>query len=252
MSLAQWLLLVVICVPLALVIMNRLRMDLAALMMAALLGVLQFLGVGILGLAHAPQDAIKSRFGSEPASRRYVASPVHHDPRSGQERRHTLLARTSSNWVGAASGASSPLYGHHSISILFMNNLAAGALVLPSAMEVARRTGVKPSKLLIPVAYGSLLGGSATYFTTANIAVSDLLRIANPPQAPLHILDFTPTGGLIAIAGILFLAFFGKRLLPDHEPTAEQALARLTGSELEDLYQLGERLWEAHVAPESP
>ena len=100
-----------------------------------------------------------------------------------------------------------------------MNNLAAGALLLPSALEAARRTGIKPSKLLIPVAYGSLLGGVATYFTTANIIVSDLLTIAKPPQARLGMLDFTPTGGLIALAGIAFLALFGKRLLPDREPS---------------------------------
>jgi di/tricarboxylate transporter len=97
------------------------------------------------------------------------------------------------------------------------------------------------------VAYGSLLGGSATYFTTANIIMSDLLRIAHPAQAPLHILDFTPTGGLIALAGILYLGLFGSRLLPDREPAAEQAAARRTGLELEDLYQINERLWEARV-----
>ena len=110
-----------------------------------------------------------------------------------------------------------------------MNNLAAAALVLPGALEVSRRTGIRPSKLLIPVAYGSLLGGAATYFTTANIIVSDLLRIANPPQTPLHILDFTPTGGLIAMAGILFLGLFGKRLLPDRQPPAEPRPATQTG-----------------------
>jgi len=132
-----------------------------------------------------------------------------------------------------------------------MNNLAAGALLLPSAMEVSRRTGTRPSKLLIPVAYGSLLGGSATYFTTANIITSGLLPIANPPQNPLGILDFTPTGGLIALAGILFLYFWGAKLLPSREPTDEQAAARFTGSELEDIYQLGERLWFARLTESS-
>jgi di/tricarboxylate transporter len=101
------------------------------------------------------------------------------------------------------------------------------------------------------VAYGSLLGGAATYFTTANIIVSNLLLTAVPPQAPLHILDFTPTGGLIALAGIAFMAFVGRRLLPDRQPSAEQMVARRTGSELEDVYQLGERLWEVQVLPGS-
>jgi len=47
-----------------------------------------------------------------------------------------------------------------SCPVPFMNNVAAGALVLPIAMEAARRTHIYPSKLLIPVAYGSLLGGT--------------------------------------------------------------------------------------------
>jgi di/tricarboxylate transporter len=124
--------------------------------------------------------------------------------------------------------------------------------LLPSALEACRRTGIKPSKLLIPVAYGSLLGGVATYFTTANIIVSDLLAIARPPQARLNVLAFTPTGGLIAVAGILFLALLGRRLLPDREPSHAFHGMRPTGSDLEDLYQLGERLWEGVVQPGSP
>ena len=253
MSLSQLLLVAIICVPLALVILNRLRMDLAALVMAVSLGVLQLLGVGILGLANAPQEAVKAVSGlSQPVVVTLLALFIMTRglDKSGVTR---WIAQKLIKLGGHSERRLITLFTATTAFLsLFMNNLAAGALMLPSAMEVARRTGVRPSKLLIPVAYGSLLGGSATYFTTANIIVSDLLRIANPPQAPLRVLDFTPTGGLIAIAGILFLGLFGKRLLPDHEPTAEQALARLTGSELEDLYQLGERLWEAHVAPESP
>jgi di/tricarboxylate transporter len=97
-----------------------------------------------------------------------------------------------------------------------------------------------------------LLGGAATYFTTANIIASDLLTTAKPPQAPLHILDFTAVGGLIALAGIAFLVLLGKRLLPDRAPSPEQMMARNTSSELEDFYQLDERLWEARVLPDSP
>ena len=130
---------------------------------------------------------------------------------------------------------------------LFMNNLAAGALMLPSAISVSRRTGVASSKLLIPVAYGSLLGGVATYFTTANIIVSDLLTTADPPQHPLSVLAFTPTGGLIAVFGILFITLLAPRLLPNRQPRPEQLMARRTGSDLEEAYQLDERLWEVQV-----
>jgi len=141
--------------------------------------------------------------------------------------------------------------GASALLSIFMNNLAAAALVLPSAVDASRRTGVKTSKLLIPVAYGSLLGGVATYFTTANIIVSDLLVSANPPQKALHILDFTPTGGLMALAGIAFLWALGSRLLPDRDPGPEVSLVRRTSSELAKHYQLAERLWELRVIPGS-
>ena len=248
MHITQWLLVALLIIPLAFVMRGRLRMELAALLMAACLGILQFAGLSMLGPAHTPQDAAKILTGfSQPVVislialfiltrgleksgvTRWIAEQV---LRLGGNRPQTLIG------LFAAITA---------LLSLFMNNLAAGALALPSAMEASRRTGIRPSKLLIPVAYGSLLGGMATYFTTANIIMSDLLRIADPPQAPLHILDFTPVGGLIMLAGILFLWLFGSRLLPEHRASSEQAIVRHTGSELEDLYQIGKRLWRARV-----
>ncbi len=253
MEITQWILVAIVVIPLALVMLNRLRMDLAALLIAALLGILQFAGFAMLGPAHTPQDAAKAISGF---SQSVVITLIslfiltRGLEKSGVTR---WIAHQIIRVGGKNTGRLIALFAAVTALLsLFMNNLAAGALVLPSAMEASRRTGIKPSKLLIPVAYGSLLGGVATYFTTANIIMSDLLRIANPPQAPLHILDFTPTGGLIAIAGIVFLWLFGSRLLPDREPAAGQGVTRRTGSELEELYQIGERLWRAQLKPESP
>jgi di/tricarboxylate transporter len=232
---------------------NQLRMDLAALLMAILLGGLQFFGLSMLGPANSPTDAILSISGFSQTvvitlialfviTRGLEKSGITH----WMARQILALGGKSESRLIALFTALTAFLS------LFMNNLAAGALVLPSAMEASRRTGIRPSKLLIPVAYGSLLGGAATYFTSANIIMSDLLRIAHPPQAPLNILDFTPTGGLIALAGILLFGLMGKRLLPDRQPAAEQAVARQTGSELEDIYQISERLWEAHIREDSP
>jgi len=250
MTVVQWLLVVVVCVPLAFVVTNRLRMDLAALLMAVSLGILQFLNFEMLGPA-GTTDAVQNilagfgqpiililislfiltRLLDKSGVTRWIAWQLLKVGGVNQSRLIGLFASTAA------------------FLSLFMNNLAAGALVLPIAMEVARRTKIKPSKLLIPVAYGSLLGGAATYFTSANIIVSSFLANAHPSQTTLNILDFTPTGGLIAIAGILFLTLLGPRLLPERQPTEEQGFARLTGSELEEFFALAERLWEARVLP---
>jgi len=249
---AEILLIIIVAIPMALVLFNRLRMDLAALLIAATLGIAQFFGLNMLGQAGMAQNASKAITGfgqpviitliclfiltkglDKSGVTRWIAQKLITIGGSSERRLIFLFATTTA------------------LLSLFMNNLAAGALILPCAMEVSRRIKIKPSKLLIPVAYGSLLGGAATYFTTANIIVSDLLRVANPPQTALRIFDFTPTGGLIMISGIVFLTLFGNRLLPERQPTAEQMMTRMTGSELEDIYQLGERLWEVQVQAES-
>ncbi len=253
MTLPQLFLIVVVAAPLVLVILDRLRIDVAALLMAVALAVAQYLGLGILGEAQSPGDAIMAISGlGQPVVLTLVSLFA---ITSGLEK--AGVTRWIAGWLLKIGSRSErhliPLLAATAALLsLVMNNLAAGALVLPCAMEIARRTGIKPSKLLIPVAYGSLLGGAATYFTTANMIVSDLLTTANPPQPPLGVLAFTPTGGLIAIAGIAFLALVGRRWLPDRDPAPEQMMARLTGSDLEDYYELGERLWEALVLPESP
>jgi di/tricarboxylate transporter len=249
----QGFLIAVVVIPLTLVAANRLRMDLAALLIAAMLGTAQFFGMAILGPAGTAQNAVKAISGlSQPVVVTLLGLFIltRSLEKSGVTRwiasRLLAIGGVSETRLIALFAATTALLS------MVMNNLAAGALVLPSAMEAARRTGIRPSKLLIPVAYGSLLGGVATYFTTANIIVSDLLTVAQPPQHTLRFLDFTPTGGLIAVAGIAFLAIFGRRLLPDRVSAAEQVIARPSGSQLEDLYQLRERMWEARVQPGSP
>jgi di/tricarboxylate transporter len=253
MTFPQLLVIAIVVVPLIFVVLNRLRMDVGALVIACLLGVAQFAGLGVLGQPNTPADAVKAISG--------LGQPVVITLFSlfiiTRCLDTTGVTRVIARHLIALGGNSETrliilFTSATALLSLFMNNLAAGALLLPSAMDAARRTGIKPSKLLIPVAYGSLLGGSATYFTTANIVASNLLLTANPSQAALHILDFTPTGGLIALAGIAFMALFGKRLLPSHEPSPEQLVVRQTGSELEDTYQLGERLWEVTVLQDSP
>jgi di/tricarboxylate transporter len=249
----QLFLIVVVAVPLTLVALDYLRIDVAALLIAAALGIAQYMGMAILGTAHTPGDTIKAITGfGEPAVLTLLSlfMITRGLEKSGLTRwiaRYLLKigGRSERRLIGLFAGTTALLS-------LFMNNLAAGALVLPIAMEVTRRTRVKPSKLLIPVAYGSLLGGATMYFAaTANIIVSNLLETASPPQPPLSVLSFTPTGGLIAIVGIGFLTFFGRRWLPDREPSPEQMMARMTGSDLENYYRLGESLWEVRVQPES-
>ncbi len=95
----------------------------------------------------------------------------------------------------------------------FMNNVAVAALMLPVIMDISCRTEWAPSRLLMPLAYGSLLGGLTTLIgTPPNILVSDALR--ENSLEPFGLFDYTSVGIFVMITGIGFMIFAGKYLLP--------------------------------------
>jgi di/tricarboxylate transporter len=75
---------------------------------------------------------------------------------------------------------------------LIMNTIASAAMLLPAAMGIARQTKIRPSRLLMPLSFGALLGGTATLLTTANIVTSATLDHAG--LQPFALLDFLPVG----------------------------------------------------------
>jgi len=94
----------------------------------------------------------------------------------------------------------------------FMKNIGALAIFLPVAFQFAQRGKRSASEFLMPLSFGSLIGGLATLIgTSPNILISGLRR--DLLGAPFTMFDFTPVGAGIAVCGALFLAF-GWRLLP--------------------------------------
>jgi len=132
---------------------------------------------------------------------------------------------------------------------LFMNNIAAASMLIPSLSGVARRSKVSPSKLLMPLAFGTILGGMATLLTTTNIVVSGLLRDAKLPGFSL--ISFIPIGLPLTIAGILFMMLWGRKLLPDQSP-AQRHDDEVESDDLLDTYKLSERLLRARVCKGGP
>ncbi len=130
---------------------------------------------------------------------------------------------------------------------LVMNTIAAAAVLLPAVIGLARQTGHRVSRLLMPLAFGSLLGGMATIFTTANILVSSTL--VDSGYAPYGVLDFVPVGLPMAAAGILFVAVFGRRLLPAQGLGGAEA-DRPAGT-LTDAYGMTEAVSACYVKPGS-
>jgi di/tricarboxylate transporter len=130
----------------------------------------------------------------------------------------------------------------------FMNNVGVAAMMLPVVLGIARSTGHAPSRLLMPLAYGSLLGGLTTLIgTPPNILVSDALREYG--LTPFRLFDFTPIGGAIMIVGIAFVTLFGRHLLPNRDPVRESAGR---GRDFHGDYNLGERLFVLRLQPNTP
>ena len=128
---------------------------------------------------------------------------------------------------------------------LIMNNVAAGAVLLPAAVRVARTSKISVSKLLMPMSFGTLVGGMATYLTTANILMSGLLL--EQGFEGLGMFDFLPIGGLIVLASLLYMLLIGRRFLPGSSPSTASAIR----PDLQDTYHLAEQLWQVRVLPTS-
>ncbi len=131
-----------------------------------------------------------------------------------------------------------------------MNNIAAAAVLLPVAIGISRERRISPSKLLMPLAFGTLLGGMATLLTTSNILVSAALRDASYPAFGL--LDFAPIGVPLVVIGILYMAVIGRRLLPRRAPTDWERLMSISRVQLSDVYGLHERWMQARISAKSP
>lgn len=97
-------------------------------------------------------------------------------------------------------------------------NVGALALMMPSALRIARNTDVSPSRLLMPMSFGSLVGGLAVLVgTSPNIIVSEVRQEAL--GKPFKMFDFMPVGGTLAVMAIVYLAF-AYRLLPKDRTAA--------------------------------
>jgi di/tricarboxylate transporter len=134
-----------------------------------------------------------------------------------------------------------------SILSALINTVTVAAILLPSTMELARRSGRPPSRLLMPLALGCLLGGPFTGISTPpNILVTDAIR--NAGLQPFAIFDFTPITAAIVISGITFMVLFGRRLLPNNRSTDISGGSGAIGTS----YQLNTHIFTTRIPPGSP
>lgn len=134
----------------------------------------------------------------------------------------------------------------------FMSSTGAVAIFLPVVAGLARRASIPVSKLLIPISFASLLGGMLTLIgTPPNLVVSD--QLASRGGEPFAFFAFAPCGLAMLVIGVVFMASVGRKLLPSRGGEAQEGDAtHETVQALAERYGLPEELLIAEVPPGSP
>jgi di/tricarboxylate transporter len=124
-----------------------------------------------------------------------------------------LLARRVLPQASGPTLTIAALTGLAAVLSAFMNNIGAMALLMPIAIQIANRQGLPAGQVLMPVAFGSILGGMTTLIgTPPNLIVSGF-RLQSGGES-FAMFDFTPVGLSVAVVGVAFVALIGWRLVP--------------------------------------
>ncbi len=129
----------------------------------------------------------------------------------------------------------------------FMNNVGVVALMLPVVMDMARAKQISPSRLLMPLAFGAMLGGLTTLIgTPPNLLISYMLE-DNDLRA-FQLFDYTPIGFTALLGGVLFMVLVGRHFLPKQDALTE---AKKQAGIPSATYDLQSRSFMLQVKPNS-
>ena len=128
------------------------------------------------------------------------------------------------------------------ITSAFVNNTAIVAIFMPVTIRLAHTYQVSPSKMLIPLSYAAILGGTLTLVGTSTNLLVNSIYSANGNVEPLGMFEFAQYGVILMSLGLLYLLFFAPRLLP----------SRTITSSLTKSYHLGGYLTEMKIVEGSP
>jgi di/tricarboxylate transporter len=147
--------------------------------------------------------------------------------------------------LGVTMGVVAPISG-------FINNTAAVAILLPMVTDLAHDGDTSPSKLLIPLSYASMFGGTLTLIgTSTNILASEIAATLYVDGDPLFagleggfsMFEFTALGAIVTVVGFVYFYTIGRHLLPERIPPE---------ADLTEEFRLADYLTEVRVREDSP
>ncbi|MCZ4315945.1 SLC13 family permease [Comamonadaceae bacterium G21597-S1] len=148
------------------------------------------------------------------------------------------LARHALPKNAGAMASMGALIGLGAVLSGFMNNVGAMALLMPVAIQLSKRLDMAPGQVLMPLAFGTILGGMTTLIgTPPNLIVAGFRAEAG--LGSFGMFDFTPIGLAVAVAGVVFVVLLGWRLVPVRKQSGMEG------------FETGAYLTEARVKPGS-
>jgi di/tricarboxylate transporter len=127
-----------------------------------------------------------------------------------------LLARKVLPASAGRTQSLSALIGLGALLSAFMNNVGAMALLMPVAIQLSQRLGLMPGQVLMPLAFGTILGGMTTLIGTPPNLIVSAFR-AEAGMGSFGMFDFSSVGLAVALTGVLFVAIVGWRLVPERK-----------------------------------
>jgi di/tricarboxylate transporter len=197
-------------VTIILFVSDKLRVDVVAILIMIALPWL-----GIL----APREALSGLSSNAVVSIIAVMILGHGVDRTG------IMNRITRPVLGAAEKSEPRLLGLVSATVgvvsAFMQNIGAAALFLPSVMRISKKLKVPASRLLMPMGFAAILGGTLTMIASSPlIMLNDLLRQGGEPAFGLF--SVTPVGMALLISGVAYFLLFGKWVLPGQDVESEE------------------------------
>lgn len=149
--------------------------------------------------------------------------------------RHLLPPiKSTTGHIGVLSGVAGTLS-------MVMNNVGALAMLMPAALASADKASRSPALVLMPLSFGSILGGLVTLIgTPPNIIVATFR--GREMGTPFTMFDFTPVGIVVAVSGVVFIALVGWRLIPK---------ARRAAMSPREMFHIEDYVTEARVSEDS-
>lgn len=149
-----------------------------------------------------------------------------------------VLTRAVLPAKGGTTRSLASLVGLGAVMSGFMNNVGAMAMLMPVAIQLAKRLNLMPGQVLMPLAFGTILGGMTTLVgTPPNLIVSGFR--AETGASSFAMFDFTPVGLAVAVAGVAFVVLLGWRLVPVRKQSGIEG------------FESGAYITEARVAEDS-